>query len=329
MPTNPTPSDVHVDAILTQISVAWLQDTSTFVATNLFPEVPVSKQSDKYYVYDKGDWFRDEAEKRAPATESAGSGYRIGTDNYSCEVYAFHKDVDDQTRANADNPINLDADASQFVTQRMLLRMERDWAATCWTTGVWTTDLTGVDANPSTGEFLQWDDASSTPVTDIENAKREVLAITGFMPNVLVLGYDVYVQLKQHPSIYDRLKHTTSENITREILARFFEVDRVIVSQAIVNTGNVENDASGADTFSFVFGKQAWLGYVTATPGILQPTAGYRFSWTGVSDGLGQTIGTSRIRMPELRADRVESQMAWDFKVVAPDLGVFFASAVA
>jgi len=329
MPMTPTPSDVHVDAILTNISVAYLQDTLTYIAQSIFPEIPVTKQSDKYFKYDKGDWFRDEAQKRAPATESAGSGYRVGTDNYSCDVYAFHKDVDDQTRANADEPINLDLDASSFVTGRMLMRMERDWAATCFTTGVWATDLTGVSGTPSTNEFKQWNDAASTPVTDIEDAKRTILVTTGFMPNVLVVGYDVYKELKQHPSIYERLKYTTSESITREILARFFEIDRFVVAQSIYNAGVREPDAGGADTMGFVFGKAAWLGYVAPNPGVLQPTAGYRFSWTGVSDGLGQTIGTTRFRMPAKRADRIESQMAWDFKVVATDMGVFMASAVA
>lgn len=329
MPTNPTQTDVHVDAILTNISVAHLQDTTTFVANAVFPAVEVSKQSDKYYKYDKGDWFRDEAEKRADATESAGSGYRVGNDNYSCDVYAFHKDVGDQTRANADQPLNLDLDAAAFVANRMLMRMERDWASTCFTTGVWGTDLTGVSGTPGAGEFKQWNDAASTPVTDIEDAKREVLATTGFLPNTIVVGYDVYKELKQHPAIYERLKHTTSENITREILARFFEVERFIVAQAVVNTGKREADGSGADSFGFVFGKAAWLGYVSDAPGLLQPSAGYRFSWTGVSDGLGASIGTTRFRLPAKRADRIESQMAWDFKVVAPDLGVFMASAVA
>ena len=47
-----------------------------------------------------------------------------------------------------------------------------------------------------------------------------------------------------------------------------------------------------------------------------------------VSDGMNGAVGTVRIPIPEKRAVRVESQMAWDSKVVAADLGYFFASAV-
>ena len=42
----PTQTDVHVDAILTNISVAYMQSQSAYVANTIFPTVPVSKQSD-------------------------------------------------------------------------------------------------------------------------------------------------------------------------------------------------------------------------------------------------------------------------------------------
>ena len=75
--TTPTNSAVHVDAALTNISVAFLQNANNFVAGRVFPNVAVSKQSDRYFVFDRGDFNRDEAEVRAPGTESAGGGYNL------------------------------------------------------------------------------------------------------------------------------------------------------------------------------------------------------------------------------------------------------------
>ena len=104
----PTASDVHVNAPLTNISIAFLQDLDGFVARKVFPEVPVKKQSDRYYVYDKKQWFRSDAKVRAPGTESAGSGFTVdNTPTYFCSVRAVHKDVDDQIRSNADAVIDL------------------------------------------------------------------------------------------------------------------------------------------------------------------------------------------------------------------------------
>ena len=121
----PTPRDVHVDAALTNVSVAYMQDQTNFIADKIFPIVPVEHQSDVYFKYDKGAFFRDEAQVRAPASESAGSGFDLTTDNYMCKKWALHKDVDDDTVANADPAIDPYRDATTFVMQNLLIRRER------------------------------------------------------------------------------------------------------------------------------------------------------------------------------------------------------------
>lgn len=314
--SQPTPSDVHVDAVLTNISVAYIQRQDHFIAGKVFPIVPVEKQTDKYFTYTKGDWFRDEAKRRAPSSESAGSGYGMSTASYSCDVFAMHKDVPDQVRLNSDAPINPDRDATEFVTQRLMLRLEKQWAADYFTTSVWDTDST-----PSN----LWDNyATSDPISDVETGKRTMLVNTGFLPNVLVLGYDVFKALKNHPDFVDRFKYTQAGVLTEELLAKVLGVDRILVAKAINNTA-VENETN---SFAFVHGKHALLAYVNPSPSLLAPSAGYVFSWRGISRGLGQDVGIKRFRMEQLEADRIEGQLAFDGKVVATDLGYFFNGAV-
>jgi hypothetical protein len=316
----PSINSVHVDAILTNLSVAYMQRQENFIASKVFPVIPVDKKSDKFFVYRKNDWFRDEAQRRADATESAGSGYNLDTDSYSADVWAFHKDVGDQTLANADAPLNPLREAAEFVTHRLMLRMENQFVSDYFTTGVWGTDKVG------TTDFTKWDTyATSDPITDIEAAKSAILGQTGFEANTLVLGYDVFRQLRHHPDLVDRIKYTSSNNITADMMARMFEVDRVMVAKAVKATNN--EGAAGA--YSFTFGKNALLCHVAPTPGLLTPSAGYTFSWTGVSGGIGSTIGTSQFRMEHLKSDRVEAEMAFDNKVIAADLGYFFSAAVA
>lgn len=312
----PTQNQVHVDAILTNISVAYMQKQENFIANKVFPIVPVDKQSDKYFSYTKNDWFRDEARLRADATESAGGGYNLSTSSYSADVWAFHKDVGDQTRANADAPINVDREAVEFVTSRLLLKMETEFVSNFFTTGVWATD--------NTPGNLWSDYTNSDPLNDVEDAKRAILATTGFEPNTLVLGYDVFKELKNHPDLVDRIKYTSSNVITTEMIARMFDVERVLVSKSVKAT----NNEGGTAAYDFTAGKNALLCYSAPSPGLLQPSAGYVMSWTGVSGGLGQTIGASRFRMESVKADRIEGEMAFDMKVVASDLGYFFSAVV-
>ena len=125
----PTVSDVHVDAILTNMSVAYMQEAYAFVASRAFPQVSVQKQSDKYFTYSQADFFRDQVQLRADGTQSAGTGYSLSTATYSAEVYALHKDIGDQVRANSDAPLDPDMDATRFLTQQMLIRQEVEWAS--------------------------------------------------------------------------------------------------------------------------------------------------------------------------------------------------------
>src|SRR5690349_9235444 len=125
----PPSSSVHVDYALTNMSVAYMQDESTYISTKIFPVVASEHQSNKYYVYTKNDWFRDEAQVRGEGEESAGSGYTVSTNSFNCPVYSVHKDVPDQVLQNADAAIRPLYDATEFVTQRLLLRQERQWAS--------------------------------------------------------------------------------------------------------------------------------------------------------------------------------------------------------
>lgn len=314
----PTSSQVHVDAILTNISVAYMQKQTNFIASRVFPIVPVDKKSDVYYTYTKADWFRDEAQRRAAGMPSAGGGYGLSTASYMCEKWAFHKDIDDDTRANADAPINVDREATEYVTGRIALKQEVEFAAAYFGSSIWGTDITPTNL---------WSDfTASDPIGDIDTGKRAILAVTGFEPNKLVVGYDVWMKLKNHPDLIDRVKVSGAKVLTTELVAGLFELDEILVSKAVKAT-SLEGAATA--TFGFVAGKHALLAYAAPTPGLLAPSAGYIMSWKGVSGGLGKTIGTKRIRMEELASDRIEAESAFDMKVVGADLGYFFASVVA
>jgi hypothetical protein len=323
----PSLNDVHVDAILTNISIAYMQNRDNFIADKVFPIIPVDKKSDKFFTYTKNDWFRDEAQRRAPATESAGGGYNLSTDTYSADVFAFHKDVPDQIVANADAPLNPLREAAEFVTHRLLLRRELQFVTDFLSPGIWGTTIAGTAGTATPGTFAtQWSNyTSSDPIEDIEEGKADILASTGMEANTLVLGYEVFRQLKNHPDLVDRIKYTSSQTITSEMMAAMFDIPRVIVSKAIKAT----NAEGATQAYSFATGKTALLAHVAPNPGLMTPSAGYTFSWTGVSGGLGQVIGTSQFRMDSIRASRVEAEMAFDNKLIGADLGYFWNNIVA
>lgn len=207
-----------------------------------------------------------------------------------------------------------------------MLRRELQWVSDFFGTGVWADDVTGVSGAPSSGQTKQWNDyTSSDPISDIETGKAEILSNTGMEANTLVLGYDVFKALKNHPDLVDRIKYTSSQTITTDMLAAMFDIPRVMVAKAVKAT----NAEGAAEAYGFAHGKKALLCHVAPQPGLLTPSAGYTFAWTGVSGGLGATIGTSQFRMESIKSDRVEAEMAFDNKVISADLGYFWNTIVA
>lgn len=313
----PTPSDVHVNRPLTNISVAFLQSMEDFIADKVFPNIPVPKQSDRYFEYPKQQWFRTDAQERGLSQESAGSGYEIdNTPNYFAKVQALHKDIDDQLRGNTDQPINLDSDATEFVTRGLALRREKDWASKYFITGLWTGSSTGTDITPST----LWDVSGSTPITDIRSEMAAMKKKTGFRPNKLVLADDVWTILQDNADFLDRIAITQRKIVSKELLAAVLDLEEVMVASVVEDTAN-EGATSAMD---WVYSKQAGLYYAAPRPSLLQPSAGYTFSWTGYLGASSMGTRIKRMRIDMINSDRIEGEMAYDQKVVAADLGVFF-----
>lgn len=320
----PTANQVHVNRPLTDLSVAYAQARSEFVWNQAFPQVMVDNKSDDFYVYSKDDWFRDEARERAPGTESSGSGFGLVTNTYSCKRFAHHKDVDDDTRDNADAGIDLDRDAAGFVVDKLWLKQEKRWAANFFTTGIWGLDLTGVAAAPVGNQFVQWDQTGSDPVTDVDTFGIRMRRLTGQRPNLIVVGPEVFVALKNNAAVLDRIKYTERAIVTEDLLASMFGVKKFLVAFGSENTA-----AEGAAaSFSFLFGKRLLLAYSAERPGLKTPSAGYTFTWKRQGGG-ANGLRFKTFRMEQIESDRNEGDISTDPKLVAADLGIMFDAAVA
>jgi len=167
----PTGSDLHIDTYLSNLGIAYMNEPGSYIADRVFPVVPVDHRSDLFPIYQKDYWFRDEAKKRAPLTESAGGGFELedpGT--YYCHHWSFHKDIPDEDIWNQDDVFDLEDDSTQFIIEKLRLRREREWSTNYFGTGIWTApDLVGGT------DFTFWGGTSTVtdnPIIDMENWKR-------------------------------------------------------------------------------------------------------------------------------------------------------------
>ena len=329
----PTFNDVHISSALTNVSVAYFQDEENFIADKVFPMIPVQHQTDQYFVWSLADFMRDEAQIRSDGAESSGSGFNLVTQSYSAAVYALHKDIGPQVRANADPAIDIDVTTTRALMQKLLIKRDRIFATKFMTTGLWTGSSTGGDivgsaaGTPGTGFPPKWsDDANGDPFTDIATQQTAILQGTGFMPNRLVLAWPVFQALRKHPLVIDRIKYTAqpdAKKVTETMLAQMFDVDEVVVSKAVYNGAAEGLTAS----MNFIVGNNALLCYAAEAPSLNEPTAGYTFAWSGFTGENNLGIRVNQIPMNWLGMGTVrdECEMAFDMQVVSPVLGAFFS----
>jgi hypothetical protein len=328
----PTPNQLHINHYLTDLAIAWSQEEKDFVAGRVFPTVPVAKASDNYVIYQKGYFYRDEFAPRPLGGRPKQVGFEIEKGLYSCEEEALETKVDDRERANADQPLDPDVSAQMLLTTQAMIHRDRLWAEAFFKTGVWTVNWEGKEAAPTKKEeeeekFLQFDQTGSEPIEFFDQRRIDIKSKTGYAPNKLVIGADVYRVLKNHPAIVERIKYTQRGIVTLDILAELFDVDEVMVPFGVINTG----EEGLADKINYIVNRKAALMiYAAPAPTINAPSGGYSFAWTGLLPGVSNAFGgiIESGREEFAHSDVFQCRTAYTQAITAPDLGEFFAACV-
>ena len=324
MAGQPDVADVHVNALLTQLSIAFYNEPGAYVADQVFPLVYVPKKTDIYPKYDRGFFFADEgnAMLRAPGTKAARSGFTVNKSNtYACENWAVGFAIPDELRANVDAPFDMDRDGTLLITELISIRRERAFAADFMAGSVWTGSSTGSDITVGT----KWDDVTSDPMSDVKAQSRSIHTKIGRRPNTLLIGRIVWDRLMDHPDILDRLKGgATPDNIaiaTKAAVASLLDVERILVGDAVYRSS-----AEGATTtLAAVMDDDALLLYLPARPSLLTPAAGYTFVWESLMAGRGAPQFMRKYREGPEGQDVIECHTWFDHVATEPLAGAFFS----
>lgn len=338
----PTAGDVFVSTPLTNVSLNYYQDQSTFIADKMFPLVPVQLQAGIVWEWDLAYILINGMEPRAEGTESRGIGSKLNQKTYSCTKYALHKDISDDRRANEmsvlptgaiiTGPINADRNATTLLTAQAVQKREITLKAAAFKTGLWTgmTDVTGVSGAPGANQIKQWDQASSDPVSDVTKQCTTIQLATGVRPKRMAMGQQVWDALKNNPSIIDRLKFFgvpgQPTQVTMNAVAALFGVDDILVSGVVQGTSN---EGAATLTTGFVIGKEYLLYSTPPAPDIDTPSAGYTFSWVGYLGANAYGARVKKFRIEAIASDRIEIEQAYDQRPLSTPLGGYASSVVA
>ena len=319
---------------LTNLSMAYFQEASRYVAKSIFPICPVQLSAGNFYIFSKADLLRDNVSRKPEFGKVAPAQMGQMDGSYRCKVDQVITGIDqisqlNYQRTNAPGVADPRRAKVKFIAEQMNLHQDIVFAESFFKSGVWTNEWTGgTDYDKEGKKFIKFDDANCDPVVLIEDLCTEVEQSTGRRPNRLALGKEAFNALKAHPAILERVKYSGSSanpaTVNEKVLAELFGIEQVKVLSSIVNKAPL---GAEPDMQFICDPKSALLAYATNTPAIDEPSAGYIFTWDML--GNGQYMPTMQYEGEAgTHSEFIEGLFSADMKKTADDLGIFLKNCV-
>lgn len=223
--------------------------------------------------------FATQDTRRAYAGKVMTVSSKFSADTYTLEsnALAYEIPVEVLEESNCLSCINQAAiDLRQIETNNLVGRINRGHelnvvtlvtAQATYEPANWGATITGVVP----GTNLAWNAAGSTPIRDMLALQSITRKGAGCRFNAIVVGSAVYELLLTHPDIIGRIQYTTSDSINTGILAQYFNVESVMVADAVQlgPTGDLVS----------IFPENAILAFYSPAPGqpavSLSPSKGF------------------------------------------------------
>ncbi len=301
---------LHIDRLLTKVSLAFRN--AKLIATQVFQEVPVDAQSDKYLVAGK-DNLRADDDLRRPGAAANEIDWTLSNAPYYCDGHAQAGPIPDEWRKNNTSGIDLDTALTQTLTDKILLGQEINLVAAL------LAGATTVDLNAT-----KWDNDANDPIARIEQEKDTSAQKTGQRPNVMVMSRPVFRAVRNNAKVVAKItgaSKLSDAKVTVQQLAEALELDELLIGDAV----KVTSKEGAAVTSDWVWGKLAALFYRPPAPAQATLAWGYHFMWK--NGGWPQPV--NRYRIDIRHTDILEVERYYDQRIVCADAGALFINCIA
>lgn len=320
---------------LTNMAMAYYQNSANYFAKTLFPTCPVQLSSDNYYVFDKEDLLRDNWQLKPETGTVNPAVLSEHTETYTCHVDQMRMSINmirqtDVMRRQGPATANTKQQRTKAIAEQRNIHQDKLFANSFFKAGVWGNEWEGVTGSTPTGkQFTKFSDDNSEPIKLIDQLRVETLQQTGRELNRIGMGINVFNALKEHPGILERVKYggatANPALVTEKVLAELFKVEQIVVLKSIHNNARLGEDAN----MEFIGDPNALLfTYTTNTPSIDEPSAGYIFTWDMLGNGQYMPIMNYPDPDPGKHVEWIEGLMATDMKKTSDDLAVFLKDVV-
>lgn len=318
---------------LSNMAMAFFQEEKTHFAKNIFPICPVSLSSGQYYIFNKEELAADQVQRKPAYGKVAPAGFSHTEAPYTCHVDQIIVGIDQIAALNYQRtrvPVAIDPKRNKvrMAAEQINLHLDRIFAEQFFKDTAWTNVKEGSDSPDGGSKFAYFDDASADIIGLFDDYKRDILLGGLRMPNKLILGYDAFVKLKNHPQFLERVTGSGSTpnpaRVNEQVIGAILGIPTVKVIYRVYNKAQVGQAAQ----MGFVCdAKSALLAYAPESPSVEEPSAGYIFTWDML--GNGQWVAASQFDgEPGTHTEYVESLMATDMRRTCSDLAIFLKGCV-
>lgn len=272
-----TQENAIVDKLLTNVSQAIVPQG--LIANQILTKVSVDQTTGKIGKYGNGH-LRIQAntkitgKARYPMIELVTRS----SDTYDVEENGLSDIVTKKDYLNVEDPFNAESDVVTALTTAMQLGREKALADVLTNTSIITQNTT-LSGN---AQYNNLSHADSVPLEDARTAHGTIRDAIGMKANTLIVPGKVYDNLTFHVGVLDKLgyKDNRAGQLTQQELARAFEVDRVLVAEAVYNSAK----EGQADSIAPVWGKDMIFAYINPTAGKYMKTLGFHVRMRSMND---------------------------------------------
>ena len=130
---------------LTNMSMAFFQAQSDYVAKSLFPMLPVQLSTASYYIFEKGDLARDNVRRKPAFGKVDPAVMSQHTETYKCDVDQVIVGLDqiqtlDFTRSKAPGVADPRRAKAKFIAEQMNTHLDILFAESYFKSGVWANE---------------------------------------------------------------------------------------------------------------------------------------------------------------------------------------------
>lgn len=321
----PPLSQIHIDTALTNLSLLYKNDT--YVADMVLPVLPVTKRTDKYFVYDKAGFLSTTGintvnsrpnSLRRPGSEASEVDHTISTNNYTAEEYALRDIVPDAEAIYADQPIDPEIDVTLELTERLKIDNELAVATITGTRANYAT-ANKATLTTSTTSWKAYASATSNPFNDIVNAKIAINSGIAREPNHLLLNQPAARVLADHPLHKDLVKYTHPEALTMSGLLMKIRGLTIVEAPAQRNVAAEGAAYSGGAIWQNDISQDLALFYY-ADPAPRPRTICFGFTFEAPDDTTGSRgFSVRKWREEKRKGMMIEVSILRDWKITAVD----------